>query len=179
MSETTPIAVSGPPKQTQTWSSQYLPLPNVTGQAPINLCDAFCVGECPRSGVIILPPCLYPPTWEYRDNLCKLIKQSSLQNGGFELNRCRSDPIRKQTWLSCKKRLLYQDRTASPDKENYQKRPVNCGEMNQKEEYKAGVKRAVIVDKSKCNRGINGLKEKRRSQTNAAFTKEDKCSFTW
>ena len=176
MSQSTPAGVVGPPIVVHDIKTEYLPLPDVAGKTPINLCSAFCVGEIQQKDCIILPPSLYPPQWDQRAVLTKMIKKSALENAGFELNQCRLDPVRMHLWLQCKKRLVYQDRTPTEDKENYQKTGENVAEKKD-EGYKLGVKRSVIVDKNKSSRGAGGKQEKRRCQTAAAASKKDKCSF--
>ena len=158
---------STPPQPTYQWASTNIPLDNVAGKEPINLCDIFCYDEFILGDELILPPELYPPKWSYRKELEQRIITSALKNDGTELVRTKTDysnAQKRHSYLKCKFGVGYWSKS---------KLTAEDGQETTRE----GVKTSRIVNKDKSSRGPQARKEPKRAQALLPMKKEDECNF--
>ena len=156
-----------PPKPTYHWSSTNIPLENVTGKEPINLCDIFCYNEFILKEELILPPTLYPPTWSFRHELEQKIINSAWDNDGTALVRTQTDysGTKRHCYLTCKYGVKHRSKCMLIAPED--------GQGTTRD----GVKISRIVNKDKSSRGPQARKESKRAQAVLPMKKEDMCNF--
>ena len=154
MSEPTHNPGQGPPLVVHAWRPECMPTGNVEGEPPINLMDAFVL-EAPNKSLnlkIPLPPSVYTPNWEFKDNLEDCIKKSALDFADTTLTSSGTDfqhSRLEHCHLRCEKCATHcpSDKTA--------------GKENNGQWVREGVKHDKIVQKDKSSRGPTGKSEPR------------------
>ena len=157
-----------PPRQQQQWISTCIPIDNVAGQPPINICDIFCYESFNLKGALILPPEMYPPQWDKRQDVESKIIESALNHDGTELVRSQTDHYSdgiRHSYLCCKYGIMHRSKSKLPDPHP------------DKENTREGIKVSRIVNKDKSSRGPQARKEPRRSQAKLPMNKEHLCQF--
>ena len=98
-----------PPRPKHQWASTCIPIDNVAGQPPINICDIFCYESFHCKESLILPPEIYPPEWEKRHETESQIIDSALKNDGTVHVRQQTDygSGKKHSYLGCKQHELH------------------------------------------------------------------------
>jgi hypothetical protein len=111
---------------------------------------------------IVLPPDVYPPSWDERTALEQVIIDAALRPSGTELTRARTSKDKfgggRRCWLECRHGSSYNGSTLTEDDED--SKPTS--------HYKEGVKKDNIVNKNATKRGSTknaGKKMKRRCTT--------------
>ena len=159
------------------WTPTCIPIDNRPGCDPINLMVIFkhqsSVVARTDQTILVLPPDVYPPKWEYRNTIESSIIQSALVNGDTTLVRGRllSTKSEKISYLLCTKGMQHQ--RSRHEKENHPSLPVDSFPSNL---YKPGVKMDVLVNKASSSRGPQALSEPRRTHTSKPNA-NSLCSF--
>ena len=106
-----------PPRPQQQWASTCIPIDNVAGQPPINICDIFCYESFNLKEALILPPEIYPPQWDKRHDVESKIIDSALKNDGTELVRSQTDHStdgKRHSYLCCKYGVIHRSKSKLP-----------------------------------------------------------------
>jgi hypothetical protein len=125
--ENPPAATSKPVANSVGWTAKYILLPAGANKPPINIADSFCIDpsdpfpERYSSNGVVLPPDIYPPTWESRKLVEDAVILASREHSNTELIRSESRQNRKHpiSVLACKKSRRYYDEKNSSNQEIY------------------------------------------------------------
>ena len=159
------------PNKEETWRPESIAIENKAGCSPIEIMNCFKyqskVLAKADEAKVILPPDLYVPYWEKRNEIESKIIQSALVNGDTILVRGRQTTTltKKISYLVCTKGMYHQRNPAN--KENIVGEAIH---------YKIGVKTDVLVNKATSNRGPQGKSEPRRTKT-AKPSHKNLCNF--
>ena len=158
-------------------------VPAAYGEPLIDIAKAFVINqEDPvsrnyhREKFIKLPPEVYPPTWESRNNVEQTIIVQALAQSQTELVRSKHDEIGLYTRLSCKyyrRHYMKENGVNLSSDEIYHCLPTS------QPLYKAGIRKDRVINKAKAKRGIEkheGKSMPRRTQTTKQSL-ENTCKF--
>ena len=172
MDQTLPDPYASVPSNCVLWRFDSIPIKSKVGCSPIDIMHVFKhqskILAKADSSKIILPPEVFIPEWEKRNELEATVIESALVNGDTNLVRGRqvSSVHERISYLVCAKGMCHQ--RSSTNKENM------IGEIPH---YKPGVKTDVIVNKSSSTRGPQGKAEPRRTKTTKPLD-NTLCAFT-
>jgi hypothetical protein len=107
------------------WRASSIWIPSSAGLPPIDIMQSFTyergdpfVKFPSRLKEIILPPDVYPPTWERRKETEDVIIRNAFQQCGTELIRCRADSQSKSD-LICKFGRTFYSNTKKDKKDHH------------------------------------------------------------
>jgi len=170
------------------WTLKTLQIPAEDGEPPIEIANCFKINKSDSAWSLLykdnkthqikecikLPPSVYPPTWESKNDVEQVIIQAAA-NGGMILVRCKTIDRKKADRgcvLRCKRGMTYKGDALTREE-------LYGSSDGQEDKYKDGIRLDRMVQKEKANRGTGGLgkKDPRRSNTRGRDPK-DLCKFS-